>query len=159
MRSFLIVELQPGAESGTAVGGVGIGVGIGPFAQQGLNHAFGFAVSLRAIGTSAFSGDAEPAAGFAKRSRAVSAAVVSQDPLHADAAVAEFAHCAQPEGVGGVALVIGQDLGVGIARTIVDGDVHILQADATQGVAAIAADAMARLRGGAKVLGVHGGAL
>ena len=65
MGSFLIVELQPRAESGTAVVGVGIGDGIGPFAQHGLNHTFGFAVSLRVIRSGAFSADTKPAAGFA----------------------------------------------------------------------------------------------
>ena len=83
MGSFLVVEPLTRAESGTSVRGVGIGDGIGPFAEQGLNHAFGFAIGRWAVGTSAFGGDAQPAAGFAKRSRAVRAAVVGQDPLHA----------------------------------------------------------------------------
>lgn len=89
MWSILIVEAQPGRQCGAALFGRRVGHCISPFALQGLNEALRFAVGLRAIGSGAFGGNAEPPTGFAERSRAIGAAVVGEHPLNADAAALE----------------------------------------------------------------------
>src|SRR5271155_6002593 len=144
MGSFLIVETQPRCECCAPLRGVGVRYGVGPFAQEGLDRALGFAVGLGAIGSGAFGLDAEPAAGFAKRRGTISTAVVGQHTLDVNAVTVEFAQCTQPEMRGGIALLIGQDLNIGKARTVVNCDVHIFPADTPSGVAAIAGNAMAR---------------
>src|SRR4051812_17802137 len=117
MGSILIVEAQPVWQSSAPLFGRRIGHGIGPFALQRLDEAFRFAVGLRSIRSGPFGSDTEPTAGFTERPRAIGAAVISQYPLNVDASTLEFAHGAQPEAGGGIALLIGQDFDVAKART------------------------------------------
>src|SRR6266487_2085345 len=118
MRFLLVIEAQPSSKGGLAVLGVSIWSDIGPFAQQGLDHALGLAVGLGSIRSSSFGDDAKPAVGFAKRPRAIGATVVGQHSLDANATCAERAHGPQPKSSGGIALFVGQDFDVGEARAV-----------------------------------------
>ena len=53
MRTGVVVVVGPGSEGEVASVGVGRVSGIGPFAQSGLDEAFGFAVGLGGVGASA----------------------------------------------------------------------------------------------------------
>ena len=61
MRTGVVVVVGPRSEGEVALVGVGPVSGIGPFAQSGLNEAFGFAVGLRRVRASAavFEGPSE----------------------------------------------------------------------------------------------------
>ena len=65
--------------------GMGVGVSVGPFAQRGLDEAFGLAVGLRAIGASEPLLEAEGSDGGAQGAGAVAGAVVGVDALGFDA--------------------------------------------------------------------------
>ena len=63
--------------------------GVGPFAQSGLDEAFGFAVGLRRVRTSAAVLEAHVLASVAELVGAITAAVVGQQGAHADAVASE----------------------------------------------------------------------
>jgi hypothetical protein len=46
MRTGVVVVVGPGSEGEVALVGVGPVSGIGPFAQSGLDEAFGFAIGV-----------------------------------------------------------------------------------------------------------------
>jgi hypothetical protein len=78
MGSFLIVETQPNRECRTPMCRGGVRNGVGPLAQQRLDHSLGFAVGMRAIGPGAFHADLEPATGLAERLRAIDPCVAAE---------------------------------------------------------------------------------
>ena len=63
MRSVEIVVVEEEGEEGSAVIAGVIGTSISPFAGDGLDEALGFAIGLRAIGTSEEVTEAEIVAG------------------------------------------------------------------------------------------------
>ena len=71
MGSGEVVVVEPGGELQVAFFGVGVVADVGPFAQSGLNEAFGFAVGARSVGTSKAMTDAEFCTGGAKAMGAV----------------------------------------------------------------------------------------
>ena len=50
MRSMPIVAMQPDWQFGGATVGVSVGLGVGPFAQGGLDEALGLSVGLGRVG-------------------------------------------------------------------------------------------------------------
>ena len=48
--SMPVVVVEEGGQMGRAHGGVLVSASVGPFAQRGLDEAFGFAVGLRSVG-------------------------------------------------------------------------------------------------------------
>ena len=50
VRSMPVVVVEEGGQMGRTHGGVLVGASVGPFAQGGLDEAFGFAVGLRSVG-------------------------------------------------------------------------------------------------------------
>ena len=59
-----IVSMEPDWELGCAQLGVFVGDGVGPFAQSGLEEAFGFAVGLWGVGAGEDVAQVEGFAGF-----------------------------------------------------------------------------------------------
>lgn len=53
MGTVPVVAVKPQRQSGGALGRAAIGMGVGPFAQSGLDEAFGLAVGARGVGTGA----------------------------------------------------------------------------------------------------------
>lgn len=51
VRSVPVVAIEPRLEMLAPVSGVGISLGVGPFAQRGLDEALGFAIGARGVGT------------------------------------------------------------------------------------------------------------
>ena len=99
-----------------------------PIRAGGLDEALGLAVGARGIGSGrTWRAPARPA-GCGRRER-VGQAVVGHDPLDADAEAGEPGERPGEEaGVSG--RLVGQDLGVGQARGVIDGDVQEFPADA-----------------------------
>ncbi len=73
--------------------------------------------------------NAERAAGQRVNCRAVRRAIVGQHPLNADAVAGKERQRAPQEARGGGRLFVGQDLGVGEAGGVIDGDVDEVPAD------------------------------
>ena len=69
MRTGVVVVVGPGSEGEVSLLGVGPVSGVGPFAQGGLDEAFGFAVGLRRVGASAAVFEAHLATSLAKGGR------------------------------------------------------------------------------------------
>src|SRR5256712_3156860 len=130
MRSSAIVVLQPAGQHARAIGRRVVGAEIGPFAQQGLDEAFGLAVGARRVRPRATMRQMEGATGRAKAPRQVGRAVVGEHapdarparPKPREGAAHKAAHRLRP--------LVGQQLDVRHARVVIDGDVHELPAGA-----------------------------
>lgn len=82
MRSVPVVVVEPARQMLGAIGCGSKGSAIGPFAQGGLNEAFGLAIGLGSIGLSLNVFNAELPAGFGKELGAETGAVVGHESLH-----------------------------------------------------------------------------
>ena len=97
------------------------------------------------------------AAGVAEVVAAIGIAVVGHDPLDADAVAREPGERPREEGNRAGLALVGQDLGVGQARGVIDGDVQVFPADAVVAVdhaGAAAGDAVPGTGDLAELLGI-----
>ena len=78
MRTVVVVVVGPGSEGEVTLLGVGPVSGIGPFAQSGLDEAFGFAVGLRGVRAGAAVFEAHLETSLAKLVGAIAAAVIGE---------------------------------------------------------------------------------
>lgn len=101
---------------------------IGPFAERGLDKAFGFAVGAGRIGTSEAVANAELGAVVAEQVRAIATTVVGEQAANADAVLGIKSHGVLEESDGGGGLLIGEQLGEGETGVIIDGDMESLPA-------------------------------
>ena|ERR1035438_2973845 len=124
MRTSVVVVVGPGSEGEVALIGVRPVSGMSPFAQSGLDEAFGFAVGLRRVRASAAMFDAHLQTRLAKQVGAIAAAVIGEQSADDDAVASEEVNRVPEEGDGGVSLLIGEDAGEGHARVVVDSDVQ-----------------------------------
>ena len=108
--------------------GAGVGAGVSPFSQSGLDEAFGLAVGARRVRAGEAMADAETTASIAEVVRAIARAVVGQQTTDADAERAVVTDGGMQESDGGGSALIGQDLGEGQAGVVVDGDGNELPA-------------------------------
>ena len=104
MRADEVVVVGPGSESEVALVGVGPVRDVGPLAQSGLDEAFGFAVGLRRVRTSASMFEAECVAGLAKVMGAIAAAVVGEQSADGDAMASKKVNGPLEKGNGGASL-------------------------------------------------------
>ena len=84
-----IVSVQPAGEVLAALFGAVVGACVGPFAQRGLDEAFGFAVGSRGIGPRSDVFHFELSAQFCEAFRAVAGAVVGHDAGEGDSECSE----------------------------------------------------------------------
>ena len=138
-----VVVVDPVVQGFGALAGVLVGERVGPFAQRGLDEAFGLAVGLWAIGAREALRDAQLAAGLPEGPRAEGTAVVGQQPLdtYAERAVvghrvAQELHCAGRS-------LIGVHIGKADAGVIIDRHEQELPTGARYRVASVAGDPMA----------------
>src|ERR671939_1887801 len=145
MGAVPIVLVQPEGQLGGSSGGVGIGLGVGPFAQGGLDKALGLAVCLGRRGLGPHVLEAEIAAGGAKRLRAIAGAIVGHHTGNRDAEARVVGDRGLEEGDGALLLLIREDLREGHPGGVVDADVDELppNAPALALTGSIAGDAMA----------------
>ena len=134
MRPMEVVKVEPAGQRRGAVLGAGEGPGIGAFAHDSLNEALGLAVGARRVGLGAQVAQAGGDTGVAEGMAAVGAAVVGHDALDGDAVAGEPGERPAEEGGGAGLALVGQDLGIGQARGIVDRDVQGLPANAVMAV-------------------------
>jgi hypothetical protein len=119
-----------------------VGAFVGPFAQQGLDEAFGFPVGSGTVRSGAQVTELEFLAGGFEPVRDVAGAVVGHDSLDGDAAILEPGNRTAEEGRRGGGSFVRQDFGIGHSRSVVDGDVNELPTDATDPGGAVAMDAV-----------------
>src|SRR5947209_15574804 len=81
----MVVVPEPAVKGVGALGAVAVDRAVGPASEEGADEAFGFAVGLGAVGAGAEVPDPERPAGDRVERGAVSAAVVGEQLLDADA--------------------------------------------------------------------------
>jgi YD repeat-containing protein len=123
-----VVMLQPRLQMLIAFLGVVPMANVGPFAEHGLDEAFGFAVGAGSIGTSEAVANAELGAVVAKLVRAIATTVVGQQAANTNAVLGIKSDGVLEESDGGGGLLIGQQLGKGEPGVIIDGDMESLPA-------------------------------
>ena len=100
--------------------------GIGPFAQAGLDEAFGFAVGARSVGPGEDVFDTQLVEEGRDGLRAVSRAIVAHELADTDAEGGEVRQGLAQELGDAADLLIRHDLGVGHARSVINSDVDEL---------------------------------
>ena len=85
MRSVPVVLVDPGSEVLFSFGGVLVGAGVGPFAQGGLDEAFGLTVGAWCVGPGAAVLEPKFAAAVNEGIGAITDAVVGEYGLEVDA--------------------------------------------------------------------------
>ncbi len=126
MGAMPVVVMKPRRHLRVTLLGVLIGAGIDPFAEGGLDEAFGFAVGARCVGARKVMANAELQAGLAESARAVAMAVIGEQPANANTQSGVIGHSSAKKSNCRSAGEVGQDLGEGHAGVIVNGDVQIL---------------------------------
>ena len=124
MRAGVVVVVGPGSKTEVSLLGVGPVSGVGPFAQGGLDEAFGFAVGLRRVRSSAAVFETHLETSLAKLVGAIATAVIGEQGANGDAMASEKVNGFLEKGDGGMGLLIGEDLGEGHARVVVDRDMQ-----------------------------------
>jgi hypothetical protein len=137
-----VVVVDPGAHGLCPVGGRGVGHGVDPFTQRGLDEALGLAVGARRVGPGPDVLQAGLGEEIAEGMAAVGRAVVAHHALDGDAMSGEERQRLTHEGDGALLGLVGQNGRVGEARGIVDGHMQGLPADAAPAVAPVAGDAV-----------------
>src|SRR5215468_6947292 len=122
---MMVVDVQPAGQGSAAGSFAGVGLGVGPFAEQGAVEALRFAVGLGSVGTSTAVSAGRFGHGGRPDPRPVAGAVVGQDAVDLDAHGREPGRGAAPEPGCGVPLLVGMDLAVGQAGVVVDGGVDV----------------------------------
>ena len=143
MRSLAIVKLQIGTKVLPTVARGFIRFGIGPLAEQGLDEALGLAVGPRRVGPRPEMAQLEVRTRGAKESGHVAAAVIAHHPANDDAPGRKPGQGPAEKGGAGGRELVGQDLDVGDATVVIDGDVHVLPADAAPSPPTVAVDPVA----------------
>src|SRR5215467_8016044 len=140
-----IVAMQPGRQLVFSLARVFIGLGVGPFAQAGLDESLDLAIGLGCVGLGADVPQGEALAGGSEGKGFIAGAIVSHDALDLDPEACVISERCLEKGDGAALLLVGHDLGKGDAGVIVDANVDILPADATAAAlaSAVAGNAVA----------------
>ena len=130
VRAVEIVVMEVEREERGAVSTGVVGASVSPLASKGLNEAFGFAVGLRAIGSSEEMADAQLVAGSGEEFGAVGGAAVGEDALDEDAMSLVKSDGLMEGGQDAGSFFIGKKTGESQAGVVIDGDVEGLDAGA-----------------------------
>ena len=156
MRAMPVVIVEEGREPCAAIRGMGIGVSVGPFAQGGLDEAFGFAVGPWRIGAGETLFETETSDFSGVGSAAVAGAVVGKETLDLDPELSEEGESGEEKGDGALRALVREELGEGDAGVIIDGDVKVLPTGAAGVIAlAVAGDAMAEALDAGELLNIE----
>jgi len=126
MRAMPVVVMKPRRHLRVTLLGVLIRAGIDPFAEGGLDEAFGFPVGARCVRARKVMAKAELQTSLAESARAVAVAVIGEQPADANAQSGVIGHGSVKKSNCRSSGEIGQDLGEGDTGVIVNGDVEIL---------------------------------
>ena len=135
MSSVMVVVPEPAVKGCGAFAVGAVERAVGPAGERGADEAFGLAVGLRAARAGAEVADPECPAGERVDRRSIGGAVVGEQALDRDAVTTVELDGAAQKRDRCRGLLVGQNFGVGQARAVIDGDVHVVPAD---GLAALA---------------------
>src|SRR5258705_10632273 len=144
-RMWVSLQAEEGIrdQRGRPTRGAQIGAPIGPFAEQRLNKALGFAVGPRRVGACKPMAELPGAADAGKAPRFVSGAIVREQAAHGHTPAAKPAEGVLQKRGAGAAALRAADFDKGHARRIINGDMDVLIADAAMSHRHVPVDAMA----------------
>ena len=154
MGSASVVPPQVARERAGAVRARGVGVAVGPLPEQRTDEALRLAVSLGPAGAGPQMTDRVYRAGPAPEVRLVGVAVVGQHALYRDPPLPVPGERSPQERHRVLAPLGREELGVGEATVVVDGDVKVLPAGTGAAGDAVPQDALAHVPEAAELLGV-----
>jgi hypothetical protein len=96
--------------------------GVGPLAQSGLDEAFGFAIGLRRVRTSAAVFESHLETNLAKAIGAITAAVIGEQSTHGDAMASKKVNGFLEKGDRSFSFLVSEDASESQTGVIVDGD-------------------------------------
>ena len=157
MGTLSVVGVDEGEHGLASFGGGAIGVGVGPFAQAGLDEALGLAVGAGRVGAGPDVAQAGGGDGFAEAVASIGRAIVGHDPLDGDAMGGEEGQRPAQKGTGALLFLVGEKFRVGEPGGIVDGDMERFPAGSALAALAapVAGDAMADAVDAAELLGIE----
>jgi hypothetical protein len=150
----VVVEKEVREEGGAVVTGL-IGASVGPFAGDGLDEAFGFAVGLRAIGPSEEMFDVVVATGGGKVMGTIGGAAIGEDTLDLDAVVSVESDGLVESLEDAGQLLVGEQAGKGDSGMIINSDVEMFDASVTSADGAITGGANAGTREASQLLDIE----
>src|SRR5262245_24650878 len=109
MRAVPVVVMKPAREQSVALLGIEIGASVDPFAESGLDQAFGLAVGARSIGTSEVVMESELDHGSPESMGTIAVAVIGEQTANGDAQRGVVSHSGVKESNRGGSGVGGQD--------------------------------------------------
>ena len=130
VRAMPVIVVEEGMEALGALRGMGVGVGVSPLAEGGLDEALGLAIGLGSIGAGEAVLEAESGDGLAHGVGAVAGAIVGVDALGGDTVPGEEGEGGVEESDGAAGGLVWEELSEGEAGMIIDGDVEKLPAGA-----------------------------
>lgn len=154
MRSPSIVSVEVRREAIGSMSRGGIGTSVGPLAKQCLDEAFSFSIGSGAVGSSAQVTEMKVFADVSEAVRDVAGAVVGHDGLDPDTLAQEPGNGSFEEGGRRGGSLIGHYLSVSQTRSVIDGDVDELPADAADTSGAVTVDTMSHASDAAEFLDV-----
>src|ERR1019366_3300240 len=125
----MVVVPEPSVKGCGALGAIAVDRAVGPATEHGADEALCLAVRLRAVGAGAQVADAERATGHCVSDREIGTAVIGDELLDLDPVAAVEGSCAAQERDRGARLLVRENLCVGQARAVIDGDMDALPAD------------------------------
>src|SRR6266849_10501975 len=132
-----------------------VGPCVSPFAQRGLDEAFGLSVGARGVRAGKDVPHPAAAAQVGNKVRTVGGAVVGHDASDRDPKGLEVIEGARQEGSSGFLALVGQDFRVGQARMVVDTNVRDLEAGTQAAFLVSTGDPRADPMEAAELLGVE----
>ncbi len=120
---MMVVDVEPACKSTGPVGLSAVGPDVGPLLHHGPVEALHFSIGLGPVGAAVAVLDGPQ--GLVEEGSPVAKGVVGEHPLDHDALGGEPGLGPAPEGGCRPSLLVGQDLGVGQARVVVDGGVQV----------------------------------
>ena len=141
--SVPVVVVQLDVEVLGALLGRLVGARVSPFAQGGLDEAFGLAVGARGVEPGVAMHEAEAAAEVLEGAGAVGGAVVGEDTADADAEAGVVAEGGEQGAASALGGFVGEDRGESDAAVVINRHMDVFPACATRRLAAVAGDAVA----------------
>jgi len=140
MRSMPVIAVDPRGQLRESLCGVLVEPSVGPFADGGLDEAFGFAVGAWRVQTRADRFDMECAAVCREAAGAETGTVIGQNAAHGDSQVGEVGHRLTEKFACRPSSFVRQHGGEGDAGVIVDGHIKKFPAGAARFVLRISGE-------------------
>src|SRR5262249_49868669 len=134
VRSRGIVIVKPGGQRGAALLRTGVRLGIGPFAQAGLDEPLSFAVGARGVRPGAFVLEAGSGDRHAEIPAEIGRTVVGHNPFDGDALSPQPVERAREKANRTFLALVWQDLAVAQPGGIVDAHMQGFPADAVMAI-------------------------